>query len=1294
MDGPPTTHRVGRSQRSPAANLLSRVEPRFSDVDGDTAVASQQTRLAAYVPRVAAEWGLDSPNCPWQVIDGTLCFIDISGFTRLSERLAQRGRIGAEELTEVLSRVFGNMLDLAYQRGGSLLKFGGDALLLFFQGPDHPVQACSAAVEMRSALREAVKIPTSVGRISLRMSVGIHSGPVHFFSVGGSHHELIVTGPTATRTTLMEQTAEAGEIVVSPETLSALPGVAATQPKGEGWILSSRKPALSPGQFIDRRWVQRVEIEQGVPLGLRQFLSDNTEAEHRVSTVGFIRFEGVDALMEAGGPEPVAAALEELVSTVQEAVDGEGVTFLASDIDRDGGKIILCAGVPIAQEDDEGRLIRAARRIAETPMRLTVRIGINRGHVFAGDVGNRFRRTYTVMGDTVNLAARLMAAAPPGRVYASPAVLDRSRTLFESTALEPLMVKGKTAPVQAYMVGPETGIRESVTHGKLPFAGRGSELAELHALLAKTESTTAGIVVTVAGETGIGKSRLVAEALSAWPSHVSITIRAEAYSASNPYRAVRDPLRRVLGVEAGQPSLMAAQLRESVTRFDASLLPILPLIGAAAHVEMPETPETSMIEPRFRPDLTADAVERLLAAALPEPLVLLIEDAQWMDEASSYLLERLSAAAIARRWAVVVTTRSLVEGFRPGTGDVIALQPLTEAEATKVLQAATEAAPLRPHEIFGLAQQSGGNPLFLEELVRVARETGNFDSLPDSLEGVVAAEIDALSSLPRRLLRYSSVLGTRFRRVVLDELLAPEEIGMDASTRRALSRFVVPDGAEGWSFRNAMMRDAAYQGLSFRKRRQLHDRAGTIIEKLAGEDPASASELSLHYSLSGQYQKAWLFSRAAGDRACQTYANIEAGRHYERAIESARHLGEVPPEDLTAIWAALGDVREQAGLYEEALAAFSAASRLSPDPVAKADLLLKRARARSRVGAYAPALREVSIARRALVGLDMPEAVRARARLTSFYAVLRQFQQRFRAARSLAELAVAEAEQANEPEALARSYQVLDAAYIMTGQPSKAIYGTKALEIYEQLKDLASVAVVTNNLGAQAYFEGNWDLALDYYARARQAYKRAGNEPEAASAAANIAEVLVNQRRLVEAEEMLTEAMRVGRAHHLVDVALFAELQWSRVLVLQGQKARATDLLNAVRAEALAVGQTQLAVEAAIHLASALVDEGQPAEAIGLLDSAEQTAGDEAEGYACPLARIRASALAALGRHDEALARIDEGLRVARRQGLVYEEAMLLLVKAEVEATDPDAKKTEEEAHRLLLSLGVVFAAA
>ena len=262
--------------------------------------------LEPYVPRVLSEWDIEAPGSMWQQIDGSLCFVDISGFTRLSEALARRGRIGAEELTEVLDRVFGEMLRLAYERGGSLLKFGGDALLLLFEGEGHAVQAASSAVEMRAELRQAVRIETSVGRIALKMSVGVHTGPIDLFRVGESHHELIITGATATATTEMEAAADAGEIVISDAMRSALAAGSATEQKGGGWLLRWRAARVDPVGPVLRRTLAAAVIDQSVPTQLRQHLSTaHGEPEHRIATVGFIKFKGIQVELERNGPAGV-----------------------------------------------------------------------------------------------------------------------------------------------------------------------------------------------------------------------------------------------------------------------------------------------------------------------------------------------------------------------------------------------------------------------------------------------------------------------------------------------------------------------------------------------------------------------------------------------------------------------------------------------------------------------------------------------------------------------------------------------------------------------------------------------------------------------------------------------------------------------------------------------------------------------------------------------------------------------------------------------------------------------------
>src|SRR5439155_25632982 len=167
--------------------------------------------LTKYLPRLAIEWAETTPEQLWREVDGSLVFVDISGFTALSERLAKRGQVGAEELTETLSHCFAELLAVAYAAGGSLMKFGGDALLLLFSGDGHAERACTSALYMRSTMVAVGRVATTVGNVRLRMSVGVNSGALHFFRVGDTHKELILTGPGASGTVVMEGIAEAGE---------------------------------------------------------------------------------------------------------------------------------------------------------------------------------------------------------------------------------------------------------------------------------------------------------------------------------------------------------------------------------------------------------------------------------------------------------------------------------------------------------------------------------------------------------------------------------------------------------------------------------------------------------------------------------------------------------------------------------------------------------------------------------------------------------------------------------------------------------------------------------------------------------------------------------------------------------------------------------------------------------------------------------------------------------------------------------------------------------------------------
>jgi class 3 adenylate cyclase len=347
------------------------------------------------VSRLTLDWLASGSSDRLRVVEGTLAFVDISGFTRLTEMLAARGKAGAEELTSLLGSIFAELLGVAYEHHGEVIKWGGDAVLVFFAGTGHARRTVDATSEMQRRMDRIGSLRTSAGRCRVQMSVGAHSGQFHFLLVGSRHHELIITGPAATTTATMEALAEAGEIVVSPACARQLDRDVVGSRKGPGRLVSS--PPNWSERGSSARNVASPEapgalFEVGpiscLPERLREhLLAGPLESEHRQVAVAFVEFGGTDDLLASGETGTVAAALGDVVSKVQESCARRGVTFWETDIAIDGGKIMLVAGAPSAAEDDAGRLLSVARDIVDGSGPLRLRAGVNYGRVFFGDFG-------------------------------------------------------------------------------------------------------------------------------------------------------------------------------------------------------------------------------------------------------------------------------------------------------------------------------------------------------------------------------------------------------------------------------------------------------------------------------------------------------------------------------------------------------------------------------------------------------------------------------------------------------------------------------------------------------------------------------------------------------------------------------------------------------------------------------------------------------------------------------------------------------------------------------------------
>ena len=1248
--------------------------------------------LLPYVPALLGRWTPGGADPRHLRLEGSLAFVDISGFTRLTERLAAHGKVGAEQMSDMLSATFTGLLTAIRDEGADLVKWGGDAMLLLFDGPDHATRAARSAHRMRATLADigAVRLPS--GTVRLRMSVGVHSGAFDFFLVGDPaiHQELLISGPGASRTADMEAAAAAGQICVcTPNAIQLGPRVLGAA-RADGRLLRSAPTGGATGLVpIARQPVD--EPGRLLPPPIRSHLLEGaTEPEHRLITVAFVQFSGTDALLEHRGPQALAEALDDVVRNVQQACVDHDVTFFETDINRDGGKIMLTAGAPRTSEHDEDRTLRVARLVLDRAGVLPLRIGVNRGHVFAGDFGPSFRRTYSVKGDAINLAARVMAKARPGQLLATVEVLAHAQTVFRTSELEPFAVKGKSQLVRAVEVGELIGAR-GAERPSVPIMGRDRELAVLEEAVADARSG-AGRLVQVVGEGGIGKSRLVAELLGRSQDVRVVQGPSDAYGSSTAYLPFRRLLRNLLGAgEAASEQEVGALLAELVARDAPHLLPWLPLLAIPADVFLPPTPETAELDSQFRKTRLEAVVVELLEATLTTPAVLFLEDAHLMDDASADLLAHLSRSAPDRPWLVLVTRRDQGSGFVPvgETFTSVRLQPLGAAASLALVQAASGGRTLTPAALAALADRSGGHPLFLEALVLEASRTGSISHLPASVEGLVTSQIDRLDPADRLVLRYAAVLGAEVDEPALDGLLETHDATVPPGAMTRLVDFLVRDELGRLRFRNALLRDVAYEGLPYSRREVLHAHVGRAIEAAAADPEDQCELLSLHYFHAGLHEQAWRFSVMAAGRALGKYAHPEAIEFFERAAASAVPSSRLDPEDVARVLEQLADSRFLVGLSDEAGRAYALARRqVRHDAVLVAGIVEKEARIDLRHRKFAQAMRRISRGLRGLDDIPGPRAEVARSLLARRYAYCRYSQGRIDEGLRWADLARRAAQQAADEDALAQAYEMLNAIHAGSGRAEPEPFGALALQAYTELGNLPRQGHCLNNLAVQAFTAGRWDEALVSYRRATDLFRRIGDAAAEGNAAFNEAELLVCQRRFDEAAQLLPVVLRIAHAVHDEELVALALREQSRTLAGTDDLDGAVAVLADTRARFAAMGEIDEVRATDRVLAEVLLDAGRTAPAGAALELMASGREDDLSASEC---RVMGRHRLAEGRTAEAMQSLRRGLDLAAVEPHRYEEGLLLLeVAAAHRSTGTPYVDELGRATEILAAMGVL----
>ncbi|MBJ7472154.1 MAG: tetratricopeptide repeat protein, partial [Solirubrobacteraceae bacterium] len=939
------------------------------------------------------------------------------------------------------------------------------------------------------------------------------------------------------------------------------------------------------------------------------------------------------------------------------------------------------------------------RDVLREPHRLSVRAGANRGRVFAVHFGSERRRTWTTMGETTNLAARVMGRAGDGELVATSALMRRARAPFHAVELDPFEVKGVAVPVQASVVGdvgdPGTtrSLARSTTHAArtqaTPFVGRAHELGELERLVRESS----GAIVELLGEPGIGKTRLLNEVAerARRMGRTVVVVEGRPYGTDTAYGAVRSPLRELLVGPGAPDDQVALALREHLPE---SARRWMSLVGIPFGLELPPTAEQRALTPSAARTRLRIELLPVLAELVPDGSLLAIENAHWLDEPSGALLSAILGIASGRQMTTVIATRDPVPELRPDGLRTMELGPLdADAVDALLLHDGERAQPLPPAVAQAVAARSHGHPLFLEELINAAHEGHDIDALPDSVEALLGAHIDRLAPGDRAVLRDASVLGMAFSNELLSELSGLDAPDTQATLRR-LGDFLDRQADGTWAFRQALARETAYEALPFRARRRLHGRAAELMERAAADDPGPASPiLSMHADVAGDHARSWRFSRMAADRAQVQGAPVEASVFLRRALRAGRQIPDLTATTVGEVAQRLGDVCELAGLYDQADEAYRDARRLMADvPARAAELCRRQGWLRERTGNYSQALRWYTRGLSALGDTGGMTGTRLRGRLTLAYGAARLRQGRLVDSIDPLLEAARLAERTDDRPSLAHASYLLDWAHTDLGRPVQA-YRDQALQIYEDLGDWTGQANVLNNLGVDAYFAGDWTAAMELYERSRLARERGGDVVRFGEALHNVGELLVDQGRLDDAEPRLRRALGLWRGAGFPVGIGVALMNLGRAAARRGDDERAAEFLARARETLEGIGSEQT-VDVAIREGERQVLRGRGASALRGLEAARHEAVRRggAPVLLAQIDRLRAGATAQEGDLPAALGLLDDALESAH--GTPYEEALVVdlqdrlapLTGGEV-AIDPAAVA---HAHEVLRGLGVV----
>jgi len=795
------------------------------------------------------------------------------------------------------------------------------------------------------------------------------------------------------------------------------------------------------------------------------------EGERRQVTILFGDLSGFTAMSETMDPEQVVEVVNQYFDTMVEIASRYG-----GHIDKFmGDALMVLFGAPVAHEDDPLRACLAAiemleamdRFSAERKMELAMSIGLNTGEVVALNVGSKERMEYTVIGDGVNLAARLEKVATARQCVIGENTYRQVKGKIKLQKLKPVMVKGKSKPQNVYLIlgrMEEAGKQASLRSGSIKLVGRLPEMEGIKQSIEKAK-TAQGQVVAITGDPGVGKSRIAKELelLAKDQGFKFIKGKCHSYSSNIAYLPFIRQINLLLGIEERDADQKKQEkMQELLHTLD--LGDFEPFLGSLLGINYGEI---EGLDPEKRKRKTFEGIQELyLRQARKQPLTVAFEDLQWADTMSLELMEHLVDAIPNESLLICADYRP--ELALPFIGKAcclnINLKPLEKSEAWQMISALAAVSDVDDEVLNKLLERTEGNPLFIEEVIRhllssrlIKRDGENLIptkrfgkmTLPNTVAAVVLGRIDKLGEELRRALQYSAVIGKEFDRAVLSKLLKePEEKiqslldNLEHFEGLLYSKLI--DTKRVYEFHSTTTHEAAYATLLKQRRKELHGKVAMALEMEYKNNLFSHLEdLAHHYYNSSHQDKAISYLHRAGDKSRGLYANIEAIDFYEKCLSALKVIKETNDTIL---------------VKAEVLGAQGAIYRL--------------------IGQMERALKNINKAIKLTAGSGNKMISR---KYTLEAGIIHDMLGQADHASTLWQKVLKEALQDKDKEAQALSLQNQGLLCLRKGDPAKAIENFQsALKVFEEIKVKKHIARINSHLAQAHEVMGNMDMAIEH----------------------------------------------------------------------------------------------------------------------------------------------------------------------------------------------------------------------